>query len=194
MKTFDEAHLVAKGNQSGYTAFMNKSEKIYWHANTSSGGTLSLDIDFKGDLSKDVKEGAIADALTRCYEFMADKGYIPFDAKLLSSRDIAEEYGKSRQYWEKLLNEGKILYKETSAGRITTNLWVNGYLGNKDEVDGYVKNVKRILKSINESGKKSGSIVCAKCGEDNFQYHINGNGNTSGICRSCQFHIHTINK
>lgn len=166
--------------------------KFYWQANTSSGGTLSLDVNFDGSVSKNEKEKALAHALTQCYEFMSDKGYIPFDAKLMSSRDIAEHYGKSRQYWEKLLNEGKILYKETSAGRITTDLWVNGYLGNKEKVDGYVRNVKKMLQIINESKKKNANIICAQCGEDNFQYAVNIGGNTNGICRSCHFHIHTL--
>lgn len=184
---------VAKGNHAWYDAPMNQTPaKFYWHANTSSGGTLSLDVNFEGSFSKNEKEKALADALRQCYEFMSDKGYIPFDAKLLSSRDIAEQFGKSRQYWEKLLNEGKILYKETSAGRITTDLWVNGYLGNKEEVDGYVRNVKKMLLIINELKKRSASITCAQCGEENFQYAVNIGGNTNGICRSCHFHIHTL--
>lgn len=167
------------------------TNKFYWHANTSSGGTLSLGINFEGTYTKNEKEKALADALMKCYEFMSNKGYIPFDAKLLSSRDIAKKYGYTRQYWEKLLNEGKILYKETSAGRITTDLWVNGYLGNKEEVDGYVKNVKKILEKIKEDKRNSGTIICTDCGEKNFQYHVNIGGNTNGICRSCHFHIHT---
>lgn len=168
--------------------------KFYWHANTSSGGTLSLSVNFEGTFSKNDKETALADALAQCYQFMSEKGYIPFNAKLLSSSDIAEKFGHSRQYWEKLLNEGKILYKETSAGRITTDLWVNGYLGNKEEVDGYVRNVRKVLRLIDESKKKSGTVSCAQCGEENFQYHVNTGGNTNGICRSCNFHIHTINE
>lgn len=168
-------------------------KKFYWHANTSSGGTLSIDVNLNGNFSKSEKEKALADALAQAYRFMKDKGYIPFDAKLLSSRDIAEKYGHTRQYWEKLLNEGKILYKETAAGRITTDLWVSGYLGNKEEVDGYVRNVKKMLLTINESKKDHGALTCAQCGDENFQYHINYGGNTNGICRSCHFHIHTIN-
>ncbi|MBI5412630.1 hypothetical protein HZA43_05725 [Candidatus Peregrinibacteria bacterium] len=124
---------------------------------------------------------------------MNHKGYIPYDAKFLSSRDIAEKYNHTRQYWEKLLNEGKILYKETSAGRITTDLWVNGYLGSKEEVDGYVRNVKKMLKSINESRNHYGPITCAQCGEENFQFNVNAGGSTNGVCRSCNFFIHTIN-
>lgn len=168
-------------------------KKFYWHANTSSGGTLSLDLNLQGDFSKVEKELALADALAQAHNFMHDKGYIPFNAKLLSSRDIAENYGHTRQYWEKLLNEGKILYKETSAGRITTDLWMNGYLGNKEEVDGYVRNVKKILLTVREVKDGSGTITCPQCGEENFQYHVNFDSNTNGVCRTCNFYIHATN-
>lgn len=170
------------------------AKKFYWHVNMSSGGTLSLDLDFKGEFTKGEKGKALADALAQSYKFMNDKGYIPSSAKLLSSRDIADKYGHTRQYWEKLLNEGKIPYKETSAGRITTDLWVSGYLGNKEEVDGYVRKVKKMLKSINESSNRYAPIACAQCGKENFYFHVNTGGNTNGICRSCNFYIHTINE
>jgi len=171
---------------------MNKKpKKFYWHADTSSGGTLSLSLDFKGEFSKKDKESALAKGLMLAYKFMERKGYIPFKAKLLSSRDIAEKYGNSRQYWEKLLNEGKILYKETSAGRITTDLWVSGYLGNKEEVNKYVKNVRSVIKSINESKRKGGAVICPVCEEGRFEFFVNTGGNTNGICRNCNFHIHT---
>src|SRR3989338_10044825 len=169
---------------------MNKTPaKFYWQANTSSGGTLRLNLELDGKFSLGDKKTALAGALSECYKFMRNKGYIPFDARLLSSRDIAQEFGKSRQYWDKLLNEGKIHYKETSAGRITTNLWVHGYLNNKEEVDGYVRNVKKMLFTINESKRKSGNLTCAQCGKYNFEYCVNVGGNTNGICRSCHFHI-----
>lgn len=168
--------------------------KIYWHADTSSGGTLSLDLDFEGNLSKAEKEKHLAGALEQCVSLMSKNGHIPFSARLLSSSDIAEEYGNTRQYWEKLLNEGKILYKETSAGRITTDLWVTGYLRNREEVNGYVRNIKKILKSINESPGQSGAIDCMQCGESNFQYHKNTGGHINGCCRSCNFYVYTINE
>src|SRR3989344_1319270 len=119
----------------------DNDRKIYWHANISSGGTLSLGVDLSGEFSRNEKEKIIADAIEACHESMEEKGYIPFNAQVMSSRDISKKYGKSRQYWEKLLNENKILYKETSAGRITTNLWVEGYLNDKEKVDQYVKDV-----------------------------------------------------
>lgn len=168
-------------------------KKFYWHANASSGGTLSLDVSFDDGFSKKEKEGALAAGLQEAYKFMEEQGYIPFDARLMSTRDIAEEHGKSRQYWDKLLSEGKILYKETSAGRITTDLWVAGYLGKKEEVDQYVKDMRAILKLINESGRKNGSVTCSVCSEPRFEFNVNMNGNTNGICRSCGFYVHTTN-
>lgn len=168
-----------------------KSKQFYWHANTSSGGTLSLDVNFDWTASRKEKEYALADAVRQCVQHMEKEGFIPGNARLMSSRDIAEEYGKSRQYWEKLLNEGRILYKETSAGRITTNLWVSGYLGNKEEVDGYVKNVRTVLDRIRELGKRNGSVECPVCKASRFEFYANGNGNTNGLCRSCGFHVHT---
>lgn len=184
--------MVAKGNLICYLVFMEeKPKKFYWHANTSSGGTLSLGLDFQGELSKKDKEDALAHGLDECYKNMEQQGYIPHHARLMSSRDIAKEYGKSRQYWEKLLSEGKILYKETSAGRITTNLWIAGYLGNKEEVDQYVKDVRTVRETIDESEKKNGAVVCPVCGQHRFEFHVNANFNTNGVCRSCGFHIHT---
>lgn len=148
-------------------------------------------VDLKGVFTKKDKELALAQAIKKCQEFMEDKGYIPYDAELMSSRDIAKRYGKTRQYWEKLLNEGKILYKETSAGRITTNLWVQGYLGDKDRVDSYVKNVREVLGNIKEYGRSWGSVVCPVCNKEQFEFHINNPGSTNGICRSCGLHVHT---
>lgn len=170
---------------------VNNLPKFLWHANASSGGTLNLLIDFKGKFSSKEKQEALAQAIEECQKFMENKGYIPHDAKLLSSRDIAKRYGKTRQYWEKLLNEGKILYKETSAGRITTNIWVQGYLGDKDRVDGYVKNVREVLAHIKESGHSWGSAVCPVCTKERFEYYVNTLGSTNGVCRSCGFHVHT---
>ncbi|OGN14379.1 MAG: hypothetical protein A3G02_02185 [Candidatus Yanofskybacteria bacterium RIFCSPLOWO2_12_FULL_44_13b] len=165
--------------------------KFYWHANTSSGGTLSLGVDLTGKFSKSEKERIIADAIRACYESMEQSGYIPFNAQVMSSRDIADKYGKSRQYWEKLLNEGKILYKETSAGRITTDLWIQGYLDNKPEVDGYVKNVREVIRRVEAHERKWGSVQCPVCQESRFEFAVNGDTNMNGICRACGFHVHT---
>lgn len=172
---------------------MEDKVKFYWHASTSSGGTLSLSLSFDGKLEKKQKEKMLALGLHEAYKQMEEKGYIPFNARLMSSRDIAEEYGNTRQYWEKLLNEGKILYKETSAGRITTNLWVKGYLGNRDEVNKYVRDVRQVLKTIADSSKKHGSVECPVCSAQRFEYHVNPQ-QTNGICRACGFYVHTTNE
>lgn len=166
--------------------------KFSWHANTNSGGNLSLSLDFINQsepLNKPDKNNILAEVIAQAYKHMKQRGYIKYDAKLLSSRDMALEYGKSRQYWEKLLNEGKIPYKETSAGRITTELWVNGYLGNKNKVNMYVRNLKKGLNSIKTANKIQGVIQCPVCEENNLEFYVNRNGNTSGLCRHCNFHV-----
>lgn len=175
-----------------------QQKKFYWHANTSSGGTLSLGVNFEGEFSKEQKEKVLAEAIEQCKEQMENNGYIPHNAQLMSSRDISDKYGKSRQYWEKLLNEGKILYKETSAGRITTDLWVQGYIGNPEEVNKYVKNVKIVLKTVNDLEHKDRmwrQVECPVCGQNTFSFAVNVGGNTNGVCRnmSCGFHVHTTN-
>ncbi len=167
-------------------------KKFYWTANTSSGGTLSLSLHYEGVLSKKQKEQALAHGLKAAHRHMEEQGYIPFEARLMSSSDIADEFGKTRQYWEKLLNEGKILYKETSAGRITTDVWVNGYIGKKEEVDGYVKNVKKVLESITVFGKKNGSVGCPICHKVRFEFFVNTGSNINGVCRACGFYVHTL--
>lgn len=158
---------------------------------TSSGGTLSLEVNINEVKGQEEKIKAIAEGIKESAKFMEEHGYIPYKARLMSSRDLADQYGKTRQYWEKLLNEGKILYKETSAGRITTNLWVEGYLGDPEKVNGYVKNVRTVLGYIKDLGKKSGSVLCPVCGENRFEFFVNVNSNTNGVCRACSFHVHT---
>jgi len=180
-----------------YCAMVKKDEmprRFYWHVNASSGGTLSLEVNVEDTKNHEKKIQAIAEGLRQGTKFMEEKGCIPYKARLMSSRDLADEYGKTRQYWEKLLNEGKILYKETSAGRITTNIWVEGYLDNKEKVDKYVKDVRNVLGRINESGRSSGAVLCPVCEENRFEFFINMGGSTNGICRSCGFHVHTTNK
>lgn len=167
--------------------------KVYWHAGMSSGGTLSLALEIRGEISRQAKEGELANALVQCYKAMKKSGYIPVDAQVLSSRDIADNYGKSRQYWEKLLREGKILYRETRAGRITTDLWIDGYLKDKEAVDIYVKHVRESLRRINATNRHSGIIDCSACGESKFSFAINQGCNTNGGCQECGFHIHTTN-
>jgi hypothetical protein len=172
----------------------NISKKFHWQALASSGGTLQLSLYFPDlkELDKDKKEKALASALTSCHKFMLSKGYIPPEANFMSPSDVAKEYGKTRQYWEKLINEGKIPYKETSAGRITTDLWVQGYLDNREAVDEYTRNCNRVIQSILSQKRNQGRIECPKCGKLTFDYNVNIN-NINGLCRAeCGFRIHTI--
>lgn len=165
--------------------------KFYWHANTSSGGTLSLSLDLEGEYTKEEKESALAEGLRACAENMKERGYIAHDTQIMSSSDIAKEYGKTRQYWEKLLNEGKIHYRETSAGRITTNLWVQGYLNDREQVNKYTRNVKEVLLTIDATGRVNGRVVCPVCSEEHFEFCVNVDANINGICRACNFYVHT---
>jgi murein tripeptide amidase MpaA len=165
--------------------------KFYWHANTSSGGTLSLGLNLTGEFSKEEKESALAEGIRACVEHMEAQGFIPHNALLMSSGDIAREYGKTRQYWEKLLNEGKIHYKETSAGRITTNLWVKGYLDNREKVNKYVRDVNTVLDTISATKRTNGRVLCPVCREEKFEFGTNREDYTNGICRACGFYVHT---
>lgn len=167
--------------------------QFFWHARFDNGGNLSLEINVREAKSSAEKIMAIASGLKQGVESMESRGYIPYHARLMSSQDLAEEYGKTRQYWEKLLKEGKILYKETSAGRITTNLWVEGYLGNKETVDSYIKNVRDVLGQIKIAKKTHGAVTCPVCGKSRFEFFVNANNNTNGLCRACGFHVHTMN-
>src|SRR3989344_8260894 len=126
---------------------MTDNKKYSWHAGVSSEGTLDLELYFPDnkEITKEEKERALAEGLHQTKEYMLSKGYLVPDARFMSSSDLAEEYGYTRQYWEKLINQGKIPYKHTSAGRITTDLWVKGYLNNRDKVDEYVKNTNKMV-------------------------------------------------
>lgn len=164
------------------------------HGIMSSDGTLDLDVSFlKKKPTREEQKKALASALTSAYETMMKQGYTSH-TEFLSPRDIAEQYGNTRQYWQKLLDEGKIHYKETSAGRITTNLWVDAYLNNREKVNEYLRNENKALRSIKEDGQRTGVIECPACGEKRFNYNVNVNDNINGLCRNdnCGFRIHTI--
>ncbi len=166
-------------------------KKFYWEANTSSGGSVSLMLRLEGNFSKEEKLTALAGSLHQSIKFMEKKGYLPRNTAFLSSRDIAAEYGNTRQYWEKLFNEGKIKYQETSAGRITTTLWVNGFLDNRENVNKYVRAVKKALKRINNTDMASGTIFCPLCEKKCFRFAKNTGNNTNGVCYSCNFCLYT---
>lgn len=163
-----------------------------WQSSVSSEGTLSLDLYFPNKkVTKEQKEAAIAETLRQNREFMLSKGYLPPDTRFMSSKDVSEKHGSTRQYWEKLLNEGKIPYKETSAGRITTDLWVQGYLNNREKVDEYIRNRNKVVNSILAGKFKSGKIECPNCKKHSFDYFVNTD-NLNGICRAdCGFRIDT---
>lgn len=179
-----------------YTSGVTKPEKqkydYSWHSNISSEGTLSLDLYFPNkNATKEQKEMALAESLRQNREAMLRQGYLPPDSRFMSSRDVAEEYGHTRQYWEKLISEGKILYKETSAGRITTDLWVQGYLNNREKVDEYIRNRNKVVATIQLLKKKSGKTECPNCKEQEFSFAVNFDS-MNGICRAgCGFRINT---
>jgi len=171
----------------------NKDKKYSWHAGVNSEGTLDLELYFPdgAEITKKQKESILAGTLHSAKEFMLSRGYLSPDAHFLSSSDLEKEYGTSRQYWEKLMSQGKIPYKETSAGRITTNLWVKGYLNNKENVDKYVKSTNKTVDFILSEGKKSGRMICVECKAPEFEYFVNSE-NIDGLCRAgCGFRIHT---
>ena len=170
-----------------------KKQKQYsWHASVSSGGTMELSLCFPGlKINQRQKESILANSIAHAQGYMLKKGYLLPDARFMSSTDIAKEHGHTRQYWEKLLNEGKIHYKETAAGRITTDLWVNGYLDNKEGVDKYIRDRNKAVELIQKESKKWGTIECPRCKSKKFEFHVNVN-NINGLCQAdCGFRIHT---
>lgn len=171
----------------------NKTPYDYiWHSTVSNEGTLSLELYFPDKkATKEQKMLALAESLRQNRDNMLSRGYLTPNSRFMSSRDVAEEYGHTRQYWEKLLNEGKIPFKETSAGRITTDLWVQGYLNNKKEVDRYIRDRNKIVATILDGKKKHGRITCPNCGEVQFDYNVNYQS-INGLCRArCGFRINT---
>src|SRR3989338_6816353 len=146
----------------------------------------------EGDpLTKGQKEKALAYGIAASVKNMLERGFLTPEARFMSSMDIAEKFGQSRQYWEKLLSEGKIPFKETSAGRITTDLWVQGYLNNKEEVDRYIRDRNKVVAIIIDGKKKHGRITCPNCGEVQFDYNVNYQS-INGLCRArCGFRINT---
>jgi|SRR3989344_5976213 len=171
-----------------------EKRKFQWHGGFSSSGSLDLSMFFEeGDpLTKGQKEKALAYGIAASVKNMLERGFLTPEARFMSSMDIAEKFGQSRQYWEKLLQEGKIPYKETSAGRITTDLWVQGYLDNKEKVDDYVRKVNQAIRNIKSTGKRHDKTACPDCGEDRFEFNTNAGERVNGLCRACSFKINTI--
>ena len=171
---------------------MKKDErKISMHGTMNSGGGVSFGLNFSGGMfSQEEKERALASNLAQLTNTMFEKGYI----RLMSASDIASEYGKSRQFWERLIRQGKIPYQQTSSGRITTNIWVEGYLKGKDEYALNAKKMRDIIINLEEApeAKGSGRITCVKCGADSFQYYYNQGHHINGSCdNGCGFRVDT---
>jgi hypothetical protein len=141
-------------------------------------------------VSKDEKIAALASGITESVKAMRSKGYLRLrpETRFMTSTDLSETYGFTRQYWEKLLREGKVLYKETAAGMITTDLWVDGYLDNKEQVNRYARNCKIMATRIKELKERHGTTTCVECDSSRFEYNKNM-WNTNGLCRNCGFRI-----
>jgi hypothetical protein len=170
-----------------------KPKKYSSHGIIDSEGNLSLSLHFpNNNLTQEQEEKVFADHLAKYANAMLQRGYLPPNSRLMSPSDIADEYGKSRQYWEKLLKQDKIPYKKTSAGMITCDLWVQGYLNNKKKVDEYILNRNTAVRLIKESKTTHGKIKCPSCQEERFDFNVNASGNMNGLCRSgCGFRINT---
>ena len=54
------------------------------------------------------------------YKPSTKEGYINANLPWFSSTDLHKTFGLSRQYWEKLIKQGKLLSSKTSAGSIVT--------------------------------------------------------------------------
>jgi hypothetical protein len=100
-------------------------EQFSFKGTMGTNGRLRLSLYFKEpNTPTSGMETALADVLKEMVSIMISNGQLKF----MSPSDISKEYGKTRQYWSKLIREGKIQYQQTSAGAITTNLNVSNYL------------------------------------------------------------------
>ncbi len=155
----------------------------------SNDGRLHLHLYFEkpDEANQDMTLGAAAESIRLSVNEMEKKGYIPPNARLMSSREIADTYGFTRQYWEKLLREGKLPYYQTAAGRITVDLWVEGYIQNREKVDEYVRWQKSAVKQASAAKSSYEPIDCPKCGNRTLRFARNSN-EVNGVCdSSCGF-------
>lgn len=53
------------------------------------------------------------------------------DFKFYACGDIAKKYGKTRQWWHKLMRQGKLKYHQTAAGKITLQKYLDEYFHSK---------------------------------------------------------------
>ena len=165
-----------------------------------SSGTIDADMrpHTGAKFSAEEMLGMKADALARITLAMERKGYIRF----MSPSEIEKTYGGYRQHWERLLREGRIRFIETSAGRMTIDLWIEQYLQNKEEIDKYCRMKNKVIKEIMERKERSCILMCPKCGERQLDciYNIlikpkKGEVyNTNGVCRNhgCTFKFYEL--
>ena len=164
-----------------------------FHGNMSNQSTMSLEIIFNdGKDHKNLQNKALANTINKLLPIMIKKGFLSPEVRFMSPSDVAKEYGSTRQHWEKLINEGRIPSKRTSAGTITTDLWVKGYLGKKERVNEYFRNMRKAIRDIETSGQTGGTIKCPQCKESSFRFAVNQNSNQNGTCSKCDFKINTI--
>jgi len=170
------------------------SQKKYgWHGAMTSSGKLGLSLYFEEPegVDADLALGATAESIVQSVAYMQKQGYIPPNARLMSSREIAEAYNFTRQYWEKLMREGKLPYYQTAAGRITVDLWVEGYLQNREKVDEYVTWQKSAVRRALAAKNYNEPIDCPKCGKPTLSYARNQH-EVNGSCDSgCGFRFST---
>lgn len=167
---------------------------------TCSNGTIKANMRPRTGAKFSAEEmlGMQADALTQITLVMERKGYI----RLMSPSEIEKTHGGYRQHWERLLREGRIRFIETSAGRMTIDLWIEQYIQNKEDIDRYCRMKNKVIKKVMERGERSCTLVCPKCGEQqlNCVYNIfmkpkKGEvNNTNGVCRNygCTFKFHEL--
>jgi hypothetical protein len=171
---------------------MNKKNGNPYHGMITSDGSASLSYIFSDPkiaekLTDEEKVHILSKVLSNLSKVMLDKGYI----RLQSVSDLSATYGKSRQYWEKLLTSGKIPYHQTAAGKITLNLWVEGYLSGEEYPVHALLARKAIIKKFKENGKSTGIIACPRCKSETLRYHYNQGQHINGLCQNCHFHLDT---
>lgn len=175
-----------------------KKEGSY-HAVTSNAGSASFTIHLDPDkpLTHAHLCAYLADTTEQVYRFMLEKNYVPkqlpHDVGFKTPQDIAKEHGSTRQYWEKLFKEGKIPYRATSAGKISTHIWVNAYLKNKKEIDAYTLCLRSLRNTIEKTDRWKGHILCPHCRTpESFSFHHNKTSHhISGFCSNieCRFSV-----
>lgn len=182
--------MVALRNLAVYNSAMEKHDYAF-HGTISSSGNLDVIINFtdKKPISSSMQKKVLAKVIDGAYHKMLNDGTI----RLMSATDVAKMYGNSRQFWEKLISDGKIPYYQTSSGKITTNLWIEGYI-DKSSNNTYPRENLEMRNRVVENEKKPNSkpiVPCVRCDQP-FDYNYNQGLNINGICRHCGFKLRTV--